>query len=73
MGYPHIEKLAKKHQKKVIAFCGTYDKGIDWKKNGIDHVIQITSLDLSLTEAIENASELLQIAVKNNSELFINN
>lgn len=68
-----LTKLAKKYQKKIIAFCGTYDKGIDWKKNGIDHVIQIAPLDLSLTEAIENASELLQIAVKHNSELFINN
>lgn len=67
-----LTKLAKKYQKKIIAFCGTYDKGIDWKKNGIDHVIQITPDDLSLTESIKNTSGLLQSAVKNHFGLFKN-
>ena len=75
MGKAVIElaKLAKKYKKKVIAFCGTYDKGINWEANGIDHVIQIAPEDLSLTEAIENTAKLLQSAVKNNPELFTNN
>ncbi len=71
-GVIELAKIAKKYSKKVIALCGTYDNNINWHQHCIEEVIEIKSENISLEESIQNVKELIPLAIKNNSRMFIN-
>lgn len=71
-GVAELAKLAKKHNKKVIALCGDYDKNINWKEHYIEHVIEINPQGLPLEESLKNTKQLILKAVEQNHELFRN-
>lgn len=61
-GVYKLAKLAKSHKKKVIVFCGDYDKGIDWKKYNISQVVKIKPVNYSLLQSLRKSKILLQRA-----------
>ena len=69
-GIYKLAMLAKAHKKKVIVFCGNYDKSIDWKRYNICHIVKIKPVNYSLSQSLRKARILLQNAVKANISLF---
>jgi len=63
-GVFELAKLGKKHKKKIIVFCGKYDKDINWSSYGIDSVFQIKPDDISEKESILKANEFLKKSVE---------
>ena len=67
-----VIKLAKKHKKKVIIVCGSYDKNLQYNKNDIKAVISIKEKKLPLQYSLNNAKELINTAICRNHEIFKN-
>ena len=70
-GVYELSKIAAKHHKDLVVFCGNYDSSINWTKYNVNHVIKLDSDGLSLAECLKNAKDLLEKAVKANYKLFI--
>lgn len=67
-GVFELAKLGKKYKKKIIVFCGKYDKDINWSSQNIDSVFQIKPDDVSEEESILKANEFLKKAVETASK-----
>ena len=69
-GVYKLAMLAKVHKKKVVVFCGNYDKSIDWKRYNICHIVKIKPVNYSLSQSLRKGRILLQNAIKAHISFF---
>ena len=67
-----LSKLTSKYRKKLIAFCGNYEKNINWAEYNIADIIQIRPDEMSIAESILNTRDLIEKSVRNSYKLFVN-
>ena len=66
-----LARLAGKHNKKVIVFCGICDKNINWQNYNIDTVVEIKKDNITLLESLKKSKDLLEEAIKCNFKQFV--
>ena len=70
-GVHGLAQLARKYNKKVIVFCGVYDKNINWQNHNISAVVEIKKNEMTLAESLKKSKDLLDQAIKSNFKQFV--
>ena len=67
-----LSLIAKKHKKKVVVFCGGYNRKVNYEKYGISHIFQIRPPGISLEKSLRKSKIYLKNSIKKHYRVLFN-